>query len=110
MPGPAVAAFAERAAAGAPEQPPVGGGPIGVQVPLAGRRPSDVAGGSGLSGRRPGAVFEAAGLAWRACARSRPEQTGAGIRVKRSAVPEPLVGRVQDVVWSATASAGRSAA
>jgi hypothetical protein len=66
VPDPAVEAFAERAAAGTLEQPPVCGAPEGPQVPAqeAGKLRGDR--------HRPDgafrAVFEAAGLAWGAVA------------------------------------------
>jgi hypothetical protein len=66
VPDPAVEAFAERAAAGTPEQPPIFGAPESPQVPAqeAGKLRGDW--------DRPGgafrAVFEAAGFAWGAVA------------------------------------------
>jgi hypothetical protein len=66
VPDPAVKAFAERAAAGTPEQPPICGAPEGLQVPAqeAGklRRDRDRPDGAFR------AVFEAARFAWRAVA------------------------------------------
>ena len=55
MPDPAVAAFAERSAAGAPEQPPVSGGPIGVQMPE--QQPDELRGDRDCpAGAAPGGV------------------------------------------------------
>ena len=78
VPDPAVEAFAERAAAGAPEQPPVCGASEGPQVPAqeAGKLRGD-------RDRPDGAfraVFEAARFAWRAVAGPGTRRPGKGCR------------------------------
>ena len=66
MPDPAVEAFAERAAAGTPEQPPVCGAPVSVQVMAEEADKLRRDGDYPVSAVR--AEFQAAGLAWRAVA------------------------------------------
>src|ERR1700730_6768115 len=74
VPDPAVDAFAERAAAGPPEQPPICGASKGLQVPAqeAGKLRGDRDRPDGTFR----AVFEAAGLAWRVVASPGPRRPG----------------------------------
>jgi hypothetical protein len=78
VPDPAVEAFAERAAAGTLEQPPVCGAPVGVQVM------AEEADKLQRDGDYPvsavGAEFQAAGLAWRAVACPGTRRAGGGIQ------------------------------
>jgi hypothetical protein len=66
MPDPAVEAFAERAAAGTLEQPPICGAPEGLQVPA--QEAGKLRGDRDRPGGAFRAVFEAAGFAWGAVA------------------------------------------
>jgi hypothetical protein len=61
VPDPAVEAFAERAAAGTPEQPPICGAPEGPQVPA--EEAGELRGDRDRPDGAFGAVFEAAGFA-----------------------------------------------
>ena len=77
VPDPAIKAFADRAAAGTPEQPPVCGAPEGPQVPAqeAGKLRGD-------RDRPDGAfraVFEAAGFAWGSVAGPGTRRPGEGV-------------------------------
>ena len=62
VPDPAVEAFAERAAAGALEQPPVFGAPEGLQVPA--QEAGELRGDGDCPDGAFRAVFEASELAW----------------------------------------------
>jgi len=105
VPDPAVAAFAERAAAGTPEQPPIFGAPEVPQVP------AEEAGKL----RGIGTVLIApSGRLRPRSSRGEPLPVQARADRGRDAVrvscPQPRAGRVQELAWRATASAGRSAA
>ena len=106
VPDPAVLAFAERPAAGTPEQPPVCSAPVSLQVMAeeAGKLRGDRDRPDGAFGR---------------CLRLRgsrgvplPVQARAdrGREAVRVSCPQPRAGRMQESARSATASAGRSAA
>src|SRR5664279_1753144 len=64
VPDPAIKAFAERAAAGTPEQPPIFGAPEGPQVPA--QEADKLRGDRDRPDGTFRPVFEAAGFAWRA--------------------------------------------
>jgi hypothetical protein len=103
---PAVSAFAERPAAGTPEQPPIGGAPVGVQVMA--QKPDELRGGRDCPAGAVGVMFEARGARVACRSWSRPALTGQGSgegQLSPAACREGP-GRAR----RATASAGRSAA
>jgi len=106
VPDPAIEAFAERAAAGTLEQPPIFGAPEGPQVPA--QEAGKLRGIGTVLMAPSGRCLRLRG------SRGVPLPVQARADRGRDAVsvrcPQPREGRAQEVARSATASAGRSAA